>query len=607
MKRTGAQLARFALEQLRIQHTFGIPGVHNTELYDELHLSTQIQPHLVTHEGAGAFLADAISRTSEQVGTLLIVPAAGVTHAASGIGEAFLAGIPLLVISGGIHSNSPYSYQLHEMDQHALLRPITKATYKIIQHEQVIPTLYRAYQRAIEGEPGPVFVELPYNISNFIGTVKEQPTYTGPWYQHAPMHVSEPTADKKQHLIELAQQAAQLLVQSKQVGLFVGWGAMDCHDVLTELATWLDAPVATSLQGLSAFPAHHPLHTGMGYGKYSVPAAEQAFADIDALLAIGVRFAEIPTGSFSMKVPQRLLHIDINPQVFQANYPADWVAEADARAILPLILDAVKAIQPQPKTSKKPTVIQAAKQAYLQEWLAHTAPTSNALPSTSTNKQVNPAAFLQALRRQLADDAIVVVDDGNHTYLTAELLPIYQNRGFISPTDFNAMGYCVPAAIGARLVQPEKQVVGIVGDGSFLMTAMELLSAVQQQLGLVICIFNDGELSQISQAQEIPYYHKPCTTVAPLNHQAYAQAIGAHYIGISHSEACEDAIQQALTLAAQGQVVLVDVHVDYSKRTRFTQGVVQAKLKTFARRDKTRIISRAIWRRLRHKKTRHKN
>jgi acetolactate synthase-1/2/3 large subunit len=177
MKKTGAALARFALEQLGVKYTFGIPGVHNTELYDELNSSESIQPVLVTHECGAAFMADAVSRTSDSIGTLVIVPAAGVTHAASGIGEAGLDGIPMLIISGGIHSESPYRYQLHDIDQHSLLAPITKATFRIAAHHEVIPTLYEAYRIATGGEPGPVFVELPYNIGNFLGEVDEMPAF----------------------------------------------------------------------------------------------------------------------------------------------------------------------------------------------------------------------------------------------------------------------------------------------------------------------------------------------------------------------------------------------------------------------------------------------
>ncbi|MFT5521762.1 MAG: acetolactate synthase-1/2/3 large subunit, partial [Enterobacterales bacterium] len=178
MKKTGAWLARYALEQLPISHTFGIPGVHNTELYDELQASDKISPILVTHEGGASFMADAIGRVSDNIGCLLIVPAAGVTHAASGIGEAFLDGIPMLVIAGGIRSDSKFGYQLHEIDQHSLLKPITKKTFKIESHDQIISTLYEAYSIATEGEPGPVFVEIPVNIQLDRGDIKSLPKFS---------------------------------------------------------------------------------------------------------------------------------------------------------------------------------------------------------------------------------------------------------------------------------------------------------------------------------------------------------------------------------------------------------------------------------------------
>lgn len=574
MKKTGAALARFALEQLGVRYTFGIPGVHNTELYDELNNSTQIQPILVTHECGGAFMADAISRTGDSIGTLVIVPAAGVTHAASGIGEAYLAGIPMLIISGGIHTESGRRYQLHEMDQHTLLSPITKGSFHIKAHAEVIPTLYAAYQLAMRGEPGPVFVELPYNIGNFLGDVDSMPNFAG----LEPM----PTFDRA-----LVKQAAQLLVQAKQAGFFLGWGAVDCRAELLELAELLNAPVATTLQGLSAFPGEHPLHTGMGFGAYSVPAGQNAFAQCDAVLAVGTRFAEIPTGSFSMQVPEDLIHIDINPEVFNANYPAKVAIQGDARAVLPALLAEVRALQTQAKEGTIAQQIKQDKAAYQQQWLAH-----------NSAGRVNPAKFFQALRQQLSADTIVVADDGNHTYLVAELLPILAARGYLSPTDFNAMGYCVPAVIGAKLANPQTPVIGIVGDGALLMTGMEMLTAVRHQLGVVVFVFNDGELSQIAQAQEIPYNRKTCTVLHGIDVQALAATVGAQCVAI-HSEAeIESGISQALLLAASNQPVYVDVKIDYSKRTRFTQGIVKATLKRFAPRDKFRVISRALIRKI---------
>lgn len=573
MKKTGAALARFALEQLGVRFTFGIPGVHNTELYDELNASEKIQPVLVTHECGAAFMADAVSRTSDSIGTLVIVPAAGVTHAASGIGEAGLDGIPMLIISGGIHSDSPYRYQLHDIDQHALLKPITKATFRIGSHAEVIPTLYEAYRIATGGEPGPVFVELPYNIGNFLGEVDEMPAF-----QQA---IAAP-----QENAEALREAARLLVSAKRPGLFLGWGAVGAQAELVRLAELLDAPACTTLQGLSAFPGNHPLHVGMGFGDYAVPAAANAFAGCDCLLAVGTRFSEIPTGSYSMPVPDCLIHADINPEVFNANFPARVTLEGDAAQLIPALLREVETLQPAARSGMAER-IRADKAAYRDEWFKH-----------DSQGRVNPARFFAELRSQLDDEAIVVADDGNHTFLIAELMPIHGPRRYLSPSDFNAMGYCIPATIGAKLANPDKTVVGVVGDGALRMTGLELLTASQLRLGVPLFVFNDGELSQIAQAQELPYNRKTCTVLQPLNVKALAEATGAAFVAIDDNEGCAEGIRQALELAAQNRPVLVDVRVDYSKRTRFTQGVVKATLKRFTPRDKVRVIGRALWRRV---------
>ena len=438
MKKTGAWLVRFALEQIGVKYTFGIPGVHTTEIYDELEKSALIQPVLVTHEGGGAFMADAISRTSDQTGTLLIVPAAGVTHAASGIGEAFLDGIPMLVISGGIHTASGKTYQLHEMDQHTLLAPITKKTYKIDTHEQIIPAIYEAYQIANQGEPGPVFVEVPVNLQLFPGEVSQIPEF-----------IAEIVEQRLDHAA--IQEAAQMLYAAGSPGLFLGWGAVDASEESISIAEFLNAPVATTLQGLSSFPADNPLHTGMSFGPAAVPAAENAFKNCDCMLAVGTRFGEIGTASYGVNPPANLIHIDINKKVFNANYPAAITIEGDAKAVLKELFKCLHALgKPKPDNDVLKTAISRDKAAYLDEWFRH-----------DSNDRVNPARFFTELRKQLDSDAIVVADDGNHTFLAAELMPIYNPRGFISPTDFNCMGYCTPAVTAAKLVNPDKQVVGI--------------------------------------------------------------------------------------------------------------------------------------------------
>ncbi|WP_426415648.1 thiamine pyrophosphate-binding protein [Aestuariirhabdus sp. LZHN29] len=575
MKKTGAWLARYALEQIGVTHTFGIPGVHNTELYDELNKSEQVTPVLVTHEGGGAFMADAISRSSDHIGTLLIVPAAGVTHAASGIGEAFLDGIPMLVIAGGIRSDSDYRYQLHDMDQHALLAPITKGTWKVATHAEVIPTLYAAHQLATSGEPGPVFVEIPVNIQLDLGEVDELPTYQ-------PAAFSRSVIDDAE-----LERAAKLLYEASNPGLFLGWGALGASEHSIAIAERLNAPVATTLQGLSAFPANHPLHTGMSFGPHSVPASQQAFADCDCLLAVGTRFGEIATGSYGMPVPEQLVHIDINPEALNNNFPATVALEGDANEILSRLRQQIEALAEKPTDNSVRNAIASNKRAFLDEWFAH-----------DSGDRVNPARFFSGLRQQLDDDAWVVADDGNHTFLTAELMPIHKVGHFISPTDFNCMGYAVPATTATKLVNPSQQVVGIIGDGAFMMTCMELVTANSLGTAALYVVFSDGELSQIAQAQQIPYNRKTCTVLTGLNLAGVAMATGVEYVALNNNDEIDERLQQALALCDQGRPVILDVRIDYSKSTCFTSGAVSTNLKRMPLNTKVRMVSRALWRKI---------
>ncbi|MBO6826721.1 MAG: thiamine pyrophosphate-binding protein [Sneathiella sp.] len=577
MKKTGAELVRYALEQIGVIHTFGIPGVHNTEIYDQLNMSDTITPILVTHEGGAAFMADAVSRVGRGVGTLVVVPAAGLTHASSGIGEAFLDGIPMLVICGGVRNDLEFEYQLHQMDQHKFMSGLTKRTFYPQAHAEIVPSLFEAYDIATGGEPGPVFVEIPVNLQLMKGEVPDMPSYQ----RQEPVEIS---VDDQAIL-----KAAEILKSSKRPGIFAGWGARGAADLLKEIAEKLEAPVATTLQGISVFPETHPLHAGMGYGPSAVPAAQAAFEECDALIAIGTRFSEIPTGSFGITVPDNLIHIDINPDAIGANYPAKVGLEADARVALKALTFALGNDTGRDKRLKRGLrgIIEAEKRNYRKEWKEH-----------DSGEAVNPLSFFDALRAELPDDGIVVVDDGNHTFLAAELLSIRHTNGFICPSDFNCMGYATPAAIGAKLANPDKDVVAIVGDGAFTMTCMEILTATRNKVGAVFCVFNDGELSQIAQAQELPYNRKSCTVLGDLNLQGVALATGAEYLQLVNNEESDQILSKALQIARNSKPVIVDVAIDYSKKTAFTKGTVQTNFKRFPAGTKMRFLGRALMRKV---------
>ncbi len=575
MKKTGAWLAVYALEQIGVKYTFGIPGVHNTELYDELSQSEQITPILVTHEQCAAFMADAVSRTTDTIGCLAIVPAAGMTHAMSGIGEAYLDGVPLLVISGGIRRDSGRHYQLHDINQQRVLEGITKGAFLVSRHEEVIPAIYQAYEIATSGEPGPVFVELSGDVQLFTGEVHHLPAYQRQW--------RPPAIDQ----VKL-KAAVELIKSAKRPGLYLGWGAREATPYAIELADLIGAPVATTLQGLSVFPANHPLHAGMGFGPSAVPAARKAFEGCDCLLAAGVRFAELATGSYGLPVPENLIHIDINPAVFNKNYPAKVALEADAASALQALVAELKenGIRPRATAALRET-IRTEKETFLRSWTEKT-----------NEKLVTPGIFFRELRARLDDDAYVVADDGNHTFLTAELFPVHAAKHFISPTDFNCMGYAVPATIGVKLSHPDKQVVAIVGDGAFLMTGLEIITASTYHLGAIFCVFHDGELAQISQFQEIPLNRKTCSVLGEIKLEGIATATGAAYLAMESDRRVGEVLDEALKLSAEGRPVIVDVKIDYSRKSEFTKGVVKVNLGRFPLSQKLRFIGRAVKRRL---------
>lgn len=571
MKKTGAELLVYALEQIGVQYTFGIPGVHNTEIYDQLNSSKQIEPILVTHEASASFMGLGVSCTSKSIGTIVIVPAAGVTNAMSGIGEAYLDGIPLLVISGGTRRDTGKSYQLHQLNHEKLVQAITKKYYLIENHDQIISTVYDAYNEATNGEPGPVFIEFPVEFQLFRGNFNEMPLYQPP--------KKVETFSKDQ-----IKKAVELLKNAKKPGIYVGWGAVDAIEYTINIAEQLSAPVCTTLQGKSAFPASHPLHTGFGFGPNAVPASQKAFKNIDLMLAVGVRFSEIGTGSFGAKVPENLIHIDINPEVFNKNYKATLLIEGDATEVLKLIAEELKKTnQTQKNDNKLEKQIKKVKLDYSKEW-----------KKEKKNDIVSPGYFFESLEKFTNEDTIVVVDDGLHTYLAAELMPIQKGRHFISPTDFNCMGFCVPAAIGTKLMNKNKKVIGIVGDGAFMMTGMEMITAVSQNLPIIYFVFHDGELGQIAQFQEIPLNRKTATIIGDLNLSGIAEAVGAHFVSIENDFEIDEKIKLAFELSSDNLPVLVDVKIDYTKKTFMTKGVVKTNLSRFPLSEKLRFIGRSI-------------
>ncbi len=562
MNKSGAWLTQYALEQLCISHTFGIPGVENAEIYDQLNQSQQITPILVNHEMNAAFMADAVSRTrAGTVGTMLIVSGSGVTHAISGIGEAYLTGIPLLIIAGVQSDNSEQS-GYPTIDAKEILKPLTKAIFSIGKHQQIVETLYTAYRVATSDRPGPVFVEIPIDIQVLSADIEEP----------LPLFTEGTDSDTETITDAEINAVAKKLLQAESPGIIVGWGAVDSQIEVIALAQQIGAPVCTTLAGVSSFPAQHPLHAGMIFGPAAVPSAEQAFKDCDCLLAIGTNLDEADTACGSAKPPENIIYI----------------TSGNIQQITTDLLYKLQEQQPS-VTSRQALVEDIAnyKALFKKEWLGH-----------NSKDRVNPAVFFDKLHAAVSDDSIIITDDGMHTYLAAELMPINSPRSFISPSSFNAMGYCMPAVNAAKLVNPDKLVIGILGDGAMLMSGMEALTAVRENLGTIYCIFNDGKLSRINHSRRISDSQSTCTKLGNINWGAFADSIECGYIPIRHNNEIEVALRHALETAAHNQPVFLDISIDYSRQSNYAQGVEKTHAARFSGGHKLGMLGRALVRKL---------
>ncbi len=589
MNKSGAWLTQYALEQLGISHTFGIPGVQNAEIYHQLNQSEQITPLLVNHEMNAAFMADAVSRTrAGSVGTLLIVSGSGVTHAISGIGEAYLAGIPLLIIAGA-NSQSSANSQLSansqpsgysSIDAKEILKPLTKAIFSISEQQQIVETLFTAYRVATSDRPGPVFVEIPLDVQMLSADIVEPLPLYG---QKSPRANEEIEAISDADLNAVATQ----LLSAEHPGIIVGWGAVDAQTQVIALAQQIGAPVCTTLSGVSSFPAQHPLHAGIIFGPAAVPSAENAFKDCDCLLAIGTNLNETDTASGSAELPDNIIYIT-NDQSRSDDQEAAIALHGNIQQITTDLLYTIQKQQPA-AISRKALVDDIAnhKAQFKKDWQSH-----------NSRGLVNPAVFFDKLHAAVSDDAIIITDDGLHTYLAAKLMPVNSPRSFISPSSFNAMGYCMPAVNAAKLVNPEKQVIGIVGDGAMLMSGMEALTAVRESLGTIYCIFNDGKLSRVNHSQRVSDSQTTCTQLGNINWGAFADSIECGYIPVRHNNDIEVALRHALETASHNQPVILDITIDYSRRSNYAQGVEKTQAARFTGGNKLGILGRAIVRKL---------
>jgi acetolactate synthase-1/2/3 large subunit len=568
-KITGGDIVVRALEDEGIGFTFGIPGTHNIELYDSLVRSKSVRPVLVTDEQSASFMADGVARACGQLAVVNVVPGAGLTHALSGIAEAFLDQVPMLVLACGIRRDTGKAFQLHDVDQLAIVRPVSKAQLRAEHGSEIYATIRRACQIARSAPAGPVVVEIPAEHYFF----RHDANFQTP---DSPTKIAiEP---------EILERVRQLLETSRRPLLYVGLGAIEASAELVTLAERLNAPVATTISGKGVFNERHPLWLWCGFGAAAPSFVRKVAASCDLTLAIGCRFSEVGTGSYGMQPPGKLIHVDIDPSVMGKNYPADLPVVADAASFVSSLLPH---LTPRAVDESLRRSIRSGHEEVREQWK---------MPEKSEG--VYPPHLLETVQKLASDDAIYTTDSGNGTFLAMECLRLPHPRSFLAPVDYSCMGYAVPGALGAALACPDRQVIALAGDGAFLMTGLELLTARQLNLPVMVLVLRDRELAQIAQFQQIALGQKSCSELPDYDLAAICRGVGVECLTLRRNADVEAILKQALSVTSSGHPVVADVAIDYSQKTYFTRGVVRTNFGRLPWPDRIRFVLRALGRKL---------
>jgi acetolactate synthase I/II/III large subunit len=567
-KMTGGDIVVRALEDEDIAFTFGIPGTHNIELYDAIANSNKVRAVLVTDEQSASFMADGFWRASGRLACVNLVPGAGLTHALSGIAEAYMDNVPMLVLGCGIRRDTTHAFQLHDIDQMAIVAPITKAQFRPANGDELYRMIRQACSVACTGAPGPVFVEVPANL--YLLKQDCDPSFSESTVTQVPDQPFDRIADAVRGM--------------KRPLIYAGFGAASASDLLLELAERLQAPVATTFSGKGAFPESHPLYLWPGFGDAAPSFVRAVAGKCDGTIAIGCKFGEVATGSYGLKPPLPLVHIDIDETVLGRNYVTEFAFPCDAGIALRQLLAAVPGRRA--FDAKLQEEIRAGHEKVAQDWRAH------------EQQRVAPPRLLRALQQRFGADAIFTADSGNGLFLGMECLRFDKPGQFLAPVDYSCMGYAIPAAIGAKLSQPHRPVVALAGDGALLMTGLELITAVSLGLNVVVVVLRDRELAQIAQFQQTALSRKTASEVGDYDVATLFQSLGVETIGIENNAQIDGALNEAQRIAATGRPVALDVAIDYSAKTYFTKGVIKTNLLRLPWSDRLRFIGRAVVRKL---------
>ncbi|RRD03929.1 acetolactate synthase large subunit [Arachnia propionica] len=538
---TGAQALVTSLELAGVDVAFGIPGGAILPAYDPLYDST-IRHILVRHEQGAGHAAEGYAMVSGRVGVCIATSGPGATNLVTPIGNAYMDSTPLVAITGQVNSTAIGTDAFQEADIRGIVMPITKHSFLIKRTEDIPLAIKEAFHIASTGRPGPVLVDI----------AKDALAGSAPfhWPRELELPGYKPTI--KPHVRQV-KAAARMIEQSRRPVLYIGGGVVraQAFEALAQLVEKTRIPVVTTLMARGAFPDSHELHMGMP-GMHGTVAAVGALQKADLLIAVGTRFDDRVTGRLDSFAPHaKVIQADIDPAEIGKNKAVDVPIVGDCRQTLELL---VAEIGTAPEADAWRAQLAGIKERYQPRW------------DEDPDGRLSPQEVIQRIGQLSPDDTVYVTGVGQHQMWSAHFLPHERPMSWLNSGGAGTMGFCVPAAMGAKVARPEQVVWGIDGDGCFQMTNQELVTCALNNIPIKIAIINNNALGMVRQWQSLfydsRYSNTDLATEQLPNFPMLAEAMGCVGMRATNEEEMEECIARALEINDRPVVVEFVVHKD---------------------------------------------
>ena len=513
---TGGQALIKSMHQEGVRVIFGLPGVQMYHALDPLYDEREIRFIATRHEQAAAYMAFGYSMAGGGIGTAMVVPGPGLQNASAGVGTAYAASCPIMVVSGQIDRDliGVHRGELHEVDdQLDVVRPVTKWASRVLFPADVPEAVHEAFVQMRTGRPRPVEIEIPPDTLAEVADMElQEPSIQTP-LEPGPEDIRE---------------GAQILAGAQKLLIFAGGGVISsgASEALLKLAEHLQAPVTTTNEGKGSISDRHYL--SVGTPNYGRDPLDRLVDSRDVILAVGTRLARarFPDGI-------RIVQVDVDPEEIGRNHPNTFGIVGDARRSLEELYRVVAS-----STPRKPSRREELEDIRRDKWD----------PSARVEPQ---GSFVQTIRAAVPDDGIVIEGVTQVGYVSRVWYPVYEPRTYITSSYYGNLGYAYPTALGAKVARPDSAVVAISGDGGFLYNSQELATAVKYGINAVVIVFNDNAYGNVLRDQKRMFDGR--IVGAELHNPDFvklAEAYGARGVRVANADELEPALRESLGIDA---------------------------------------------------------